>query len=102
METFILKIKTYAFNDMLPNPILAFVILGLGVSIFIFIMLLPALFELKKPKDAGPRMIRDYTFPAHLAIKEILIANLEEKQGFDQTLAKKIADAINVLPNLEV
>jgi hypothetical protein len=47
-------------------------------------------------------MIRDYTFPAHLAIKEILIANLEEKQGFDQTLAKKIADAINVLPNLEV
>jgi hypothetical protein len=87
---------------MLPNPTLTFTILGLGVLIFILIMLLPALFELKMPRDAGPRMIKDYNFPANLAIKEILIADLEEKHGFDQILVKNMVDAINVLPNLEV
>lgn len=87
---------------MLPNPTLTFVILGLGILILILIMVLPALFELRMPKDAGPRMIKDYSFPTNLAIKEILILNLEEKQGFDQTLVKNIVDAINVLPNLEV
>lgn len=87
---------------MLPNPTLTFMILGLGVLIFILIMFLPALFELKMPKDAGPRMIKDYTLPANLAIKEVLIANLEEKQGLDQILVNNILDAINVLPNLEV
>lgn len=87
---------------MLPNPTLTFIILGLGVLIFILIMFLPALFELKMPKDAGPRMIKDYTLPANLATKEVLIANLEEKQGLDQILVNNILDAINVLPNLEV
>jgi len=87
---------------MLPNPTLTPIILGLGVLIFILIMLLPALFELKMHKDAGPRMIKDYSFPTNLTIEEILIANLEEKQGFDQILVKNIVDAINVLPNLEV
>jgi hypothetical protein len=87
---------------MLPNLALTFVIISLGVSIFIIIMLLPAFLELKKPKDAGPRMIKDYTFTANLVTKEILIVNLEEKQEFDQTLVKKIVDVINALPNLEV
>jgi len=87
---------------MLPNPTLTSIILGLGILIFILIMFLPALFELKMPKDAGPRMIKDYGFPANLAIKEVLITNLEEKQGLDKILVKNIMDAINVLPNLEV
>jgi len=87
---------------MLPNPTLISIMLGLGVLIFILIMLLPALFELKIPKDAGPRMVTDYGFPTSLGIEEILIANLEEKQGFEQILVKNIVDAINVLPNLEV
>jgi hypothetical protein len=87
---------------MLPNPTLTFIILSLGVLIFILIMFLPALFELRMPKDAGPRMIKDYGFPTNLAIKEVLIANLEEKQGLDKILVKNIMDAINVLPNLEV
>jgi hypothetical protein len=87
---------------MLPNPTLTSVMLGLGILIFILIMLLPALFELKIPNDAGPRMVTDYGFPTNLGIEEILIANLEEKQGFEQILVKNIVDAINVLPNLEV
>jgi hypothetical protein len=87
---------------MLPNPTSTFIMLGLGVLTFILIMLLPALFELKMPKDAGPRMIKDYTLPVNLATKEVLITNLEEKQGLEQILVKNIMDAISVLPNLEV
>jgi hypothetical protein len=74
----------------------------LGVSTFIFIMLLPALLELKKPKDAGPRMITDDAHFTQPKIRSMPIANVEEEQRFDQILIKKIADAIAVLPNLEV
>ena len=82
---------------MLPNPSPTFIMLLLGTLVFILIMFLPALLELKKPRDAGPRMINDYSFSANFPI-----ANLEEKQGLDQTLVTKIIDAISVLPNLEV
>jgi hypothetical protein len=74
----------------------------LGVSTFVLIILLPAILERKKPKDAGPRMVKDYTFTANLVTKEAPIVNLEEKQEFDQTLIKKTVDAINTLPSLEV
>lgn len=76
--------------------------LGLGVLVFILIMFLPAIFELRMPKDAGPRIIRDYSSPTSLSMEGILIANLEERGEFDQILVKRMVEAINVLPNLEV
>jgi len=82
---------------MLPNPTLTTFILIIGVSVFSFIMLLPALLELKKPKDAGPRRIAD-KLPG---VQPILIVNLEEDYKFDQRLAAKILNVIAVLPNLE-
>jgi hypothetical protein len=82
---------------MVPNPNPTFILLILGISTFIFIMFLPAFLELKKPKDAGPRMIGDYNFSAIFPI-----TNLEEKHGFDQALVKKIVDVIGALPNLEI
>ncbi|MDI6846567.1 MAG: hypothetical protein QMD23_00310 [Candidatus Bathyarchaeia archaeon] len=74
-----------------------------GVLIFIFIMFLPALLELKKPKDAGPRMIlNDVAVLQQLQIvQKIPIANMEEDLRFDQTVVKKIANVIAMLPNLE-
>lgn len=88
---------------MLPNPTTTtFVMLFLGVFIFILLLLLPALIELKRPRDAGPRTIMDNMseIRPHLA-KAALMMNVEEEQGFDQTLVKKIADIIAVLPSLE-
>ena len=89
---------------MVPNlnPT-AFIMLILGVSTFILIMLLPALLELKRPKDAGPRAIMDNasTVQSQIREKTILIVNVEEEQRFDQALIKKIADIIAVLPSLE-
>jgi len=88
---------------MIPSPTpITFVLIILGVSTFIFIMLLPALLELKKPKDAGPRMIMGQTFFRQPEIRNVLIVNIEEEQGFDQMLVEKIANVMVVLPNLEV
>jgi len=84
-----------------PNP-MTFIMFILGVFIFMLIMLLPALLELKKPRDAGPRVIMDNVLLVHPRTrKTTLMVNLEEEQKFDQMITKKIADVISVLPNLE-
>jgi hypothetical protein len=86
---------------MLANQATTFAIIFLGVPIFILVMLVPALLELRKPKDAGPRRIKDYTFSANMAIEEILTTNLEEKHSVDQTHVMSIGNAISVLMNIE-
>ena len=88
---------------MIPSPTLTtFIMLIFGVSTFIFIMFLPALLELKKHKDAGPRLIMNDAPIMQTKMREtVLIVNVEEEHGFDQVLAKKMADVMAVLPNLE-
>jgi hypothetical protein len=88
---------------MIPTPTpTTLIILSFGVSIFIFIIFLPALLELKRPKDAGPRVIMDDAPILQPRRREtILIVDIEEGYGFNRTLAEKIADVIAVLPNLE-
>lgn len=89
---------------MVPNPTpTTLVLLTMGVSTLILIMLLPALLELKKPKDSGPRIIIDNVFDMQMLWKEAIpILDLEEEHIADKILFKKIADVISVLPNLEV
>jgi hypothetical protein len=72
-----------------------------GVSAFLFIMLLPALLELKKPKDAGPRRILEDSTLNQLGIKLVSIERTEEKMELDLTIAKRIAEVMAVLPNIE-
>jgi len=90
---------------MIPNSNpTTLILLAFGASVFIFIMLLPALLELKKPKDAGPRMIMDDLVVAQYFPKKGIIQLQsidEEKFGLDKTIVKKIADVISFLPNLE-
>lgn len=79
-------------------------ILIFGLSTFLFIMLLPALFELKRPKDAGPRKIMDSMIPVRqFQLEQIIsLVNVEkEKLGLNQVLVKKIVEIIAFLPNLE-
>jgi hypothetical protein len=88
---------------MIPTPTLTtFITLILGVSTFIFIMFLPALFELKKHKDAGPRLIMNDAPAMQTKMKAVLIVNVEEEYRFDKMLVKKMADVMAVLPNIEV
>ncbi|MEM2994730.1 MAG: hypothetical protein QXI91_01765 [Candidatus Bathyarchaeia archaeon] len=84
---------------MIPNSIPTFIWLTIGILTFLFIMLLPALIELKKPKDAGPRIIMDYTFD--IQPKNVWIIDMEEEQRFNQTSAEKLVDIISFLPNIE-
>jgi len=90
---------------MISNPTpTTLTMLLLGVSAFILIMLLPAILELKRPRDAGPRIIMDDTVIAQrFQSREIIpLANMEEERfGLDQTIIKKIIDIIAFLPNLE-
>jgi hypothetical protein len=88
---------------MIPNPTpTTLMLLTIGVSTLIFIMLLPAILELKKPKDAGPRIIIDYAYDMPTLWKVTMpILDVEEEIGFNKMLAKKIVDIISVLPNLE-
>lgn len=81
-----------------------FVILIFGVLTFIFLMFLPALLELKRSKDAGPRKIMDDIIAVqHFQLGQIVsLASIEEeKLGPDRVFIKKVVDIIAFLPNLE-
>jgi len=84
-----------------PNPT-SVIMLVIGASTFIFVMLLPALLELKRPRDAGPRRIITEPSISHLTLKGSLsISNIEEDTKINKALVKRLATIITVLPNLE-
>jgi hypothetical protein len=87
---------------MIPGSTLtSFATLVFGVSVFIFIMLLSALLELKKPRDAGPRVIINDVAIPQLHVRIAMLEKSEDKVELGQTILRKIADIIAVLPNLE-
>ena len=88
---------------MIPNLTLIIIILVGVAPTLILIMFLPALFELKKPKDAGPRaIVGSIPEVKMLAMHVIPIANIEKDQKFDVPLIQTIAKIIEFLPRLEV
>jgi hypothetical protein len=73
-------------------------ILTLGIPVLILIMLLPAILELKKPKD-----IMDNISEVQIQIMRMSpVANIENEQRFDKSIIAPLAKIIEVLPNLEV
>ena len=88
---------------MIPNLTSIVALLIVTAPLLIFITFLPAFLELKKPKDAGPRMIME-TIPEvkTRTVHVIQIANIEKEQKFDVSLIQTMAKIIEVLPNLEV
>jgi hypothetical protein len=78
-----------------------FVMMVFGAIIFILIMFVPALLELKKPKDAGPRKIMDEDCESELGKQLVSLGRMEEEVKPDQVIIRKLADIIGVLPNLE-
>ena len=88
---------------MIPNPTSIITILALGTPILILIMFLPAILELRKPKDGGPRMIMDGIPEAPFQVMAVFpILNIEEEQRFDSSLLGSLAKIIGFLPSLEV
>lgn len=84
-------------QDFLSSPISVMI---LGASFFTFILFLPALLELKKPKDAGPRRIVESDRILQYAPK---IAPIEQKEDFavDKSVIRRLGELIAVLPDLE-
>jgi hypothetical protein len=82
------------------TPVMMFITLASGVVVFILVMFLPALFELRNPEDSGPRKIMD---GASEALSQMKISSLErgEETQVDRALVKKIASVLSVLPDLE-
>ncbi|HVP27086.1 MAG TPA: hypothetical protein VMT26_05415 [Candidatus Bathyarchaeia archaeon] len=80
-------------------PPTTFAMMILGLSTFILIMFLPALLELKNPKDAGPRRIMEEITPWQ---PMPILASMEKEIKSDQILIDKILEIISVLPNLEL
>ncbi|MEM3616445.1 MAG: hypothetical protein QXJ31_00835 [Candidatus Bathyarchaeia archaeon] len=82
---------------MIPaSALTSAVMLFFGVITFIIIMLLPALIELKKPKDAGPKILES---DGQHGIN--LLVNIESDVKFDWATIRRVAEIIAILPSLE-
>lgn len=87
---------------MILNLIQALVLFSVTISLFIFITLLPAFVELKKPKDKGPRMILETILEGMSCFMyNIPIENIEKEQKFDASLRHSLARILEALPNLD-
>ncbi len=82
-----------------PNSLIATLIATTAIIIVLFF--LPALIELKKPKDAGPRLINDNIPKIRIGTLKVPITDIEEEQKFTYQSIIKIADFLYTLPNLE-
>jgi hypothetical protein len=84
------------------SDLISTIILIVGAPALFLIMFLPALFELRRPRDKGPRRIMEncpgtsFVSPPVVAVR-----NIEEDCMFDQTLLSRLGSVIAVLPCLE-
>jgi predicted ATPase len=81
---------------ILASAVISAIMLIFGVITFIIVMLLPAFIELKKPKDAGPKILENGE--QH----EInVLVDMESEIKFDWVIVRKVAEIIAFLPSLE-
>jgi hypothetical protein len=74
-----------------------------AIAIALTLLFLPALIELKRPRDSGPRLITKDISRLMLISLHPHVLNIEDEQmrAFDSELAAKIASFLCVIPNLE-
>jgi|WetSurMetagenome_2_1015567.scaffolds.fasta_scaffold1308838_1 hypothetical protein len=70
-------------------------------AIVFILMFLPALIEVKRPQDAGPRLITTSFTKLRLHTLRTVLSDIEEELNFDSQLASKIAIFLAFIPNLE-
>jgi len=88
---------------MIQNLTSIIAMLIVTTPILILIMFLPALLELKKPKDGGPRMIMGAIPGVNMRLVRVIpFVNMEDEQKFDRALIQTLARIIEILPSLEV
>ncbi|MEM2911990.1 MAG: hypothetical protein QXM52_07535 [Candidatus Bathyarchaeia archaeon] len=90
---------------MVPTSTLASIIpLFIAVLAFIIVMLLPAIIELKKPKDAGPRIILEDMLSLQIlsVSPEIPLLDFDDEVELNQKIIERMAKVLAILPKLEV
>jgi hypothetical protein len=89
---------------MIPNSNLGTLIptLIVAAAMIIIFLFLPALIELKRPKDAGPRRINDALIKVRLSSLKTPLIDIEEGQKFTGQLTTKTAACLYAIPSLEV
>ena len=88
---------------MIPDLPWVLAMLGLGPAILFLIMLLPSFLELKKPKDAGPRMIMEDVAGVTQTLRfEISFMSSLEEEKSQAKLAPQLAGILSALPNIDV
>jgi len=85
--------------DQIPNTLV--ISLAAATAMTIVLFFLPAIIELKKPKDAGPRIIKDNPAKITLGMLKIPIIDIEEKQMLTyQAIIENAAFLYNI-PDME-
>jgi hypothetical protein len=75
----------------------------LGTPFLLLIMLFPTLLELKKPKDAGPRIIMpDFTVTIPVVKSPRSLMDIDEPNELDVTLKPFVNVILGNLPVLDV
>jgi hypothetical protein len=88
---------------MIPNLISAILLIVFGTPTLIIVVFLPALLELRRPRDSGPRIIMEDVHAGLIGLLSVAtIVNIEEEHRFDRSLLPRLLKAIEVLPSLEV
>ena len=75
--------------------------LAVAIAMIIALFFLPAIIELKKPKDAGPRMINDNSAKITLGTLKIPIIDIEEGQNLTYQSTIENAAFLDNIPNIE-
>jgi len=88
---------------MIPSQIPNILVTSLATMIAMIIILffLPAILELKRPKDAGPRIIEDNSAKITLGRLKIPIVDIEEGQRLSYQPVIKNAAFLYNFPNIE-
>ena len=71
------------------------------VAMSVVLLFVPAIIELKKPQDAGPRCIPNASAQIRLSALKTALLNIEEELKFDSQLTSKIQSFLHFIPNLE-
>jgi hypothetical protein len=75
--------------------------LAAAVAVIIILFFLPAIIELKRPKDAGPRIISDNPAKITLGMLKLPIIDIEERQKLTYQSAIRNAAFLYNIPNIE-
>lgn len=86
---------------MIPDST-SIVVLVLVVPVLIFIMLLPTIVELKKPRDEESHVIIDDTALLQTQImNKTSIGDIDIVPEFDKETKNALSEVIKLIPNLE-